>query len=309
MWTARAKFAFFNFLLAFIFACASSQQAKSSSEWKAALSSDKTADGTALLIRLTPPAGWSSETDPAISAEWNSKPIVFYKNKRGEQWVFEGIVGIPYDFAPSAHMVKIQIKEPALTDVEEPPTTWLEVEFEVVKGDYPAEVLFVQPQKIDPPKKYLKRIMREVKEIKAVYEKSEGRRLWSNPLVLPVQSAVTSVYGSKRVYNGRLQNYHSGVDLRAGVGTPIYSPIEGKVVMAKDLYFTGYTVILDHGLGFFTIYAHMSKLKVKKGAFVKKGQLIGLAGATGRVSGPHLHWGANIQGVKVSPMDLMKVLE
>jgi murein DD-endopeptidase MepM/ murein hydrolase activator NlpD len=123
-----------------------------------------------------------------------------------------------------------------------------------------------------------------------------------------MESVVTSVYGSQRLYNKIRTNFHNGVDFRAQVGTPIAAPQGGEVILAQDLYFTGWTVILDHGYGILTLYAHMSKLDVKVGQRVRKGEQLGLSGATGRVSGPHLHWGAIIHKQKVNALDLVKVL-
>jgi murein DD-endopeptidase MepM/ murein hydrolase activator NlpD len=127
--------------------------------------------------------------------------------------------------------------------------------------------------------------------------------------VLPIDSKVTSIYGTKRTFNGEMRSFHQGLDLRAKTGTPVRAPAGGTVVLAKDLFFTGNTVILDHGYGIFTIYAHMSKLGVKKGEKVNVKQQLGLSGATGRASGPHLHWGAQVNKSKVNPLELTRVMQ
>jgi murein DD-endopeptidase MepM/ murein hydrolase activator NlpD len=134
------------------------------------------------------------------------------------------------------------------------------------------------------------------------------KRHWSGPFLLPIESEVTSPFGNKRLYNGTMKNFHQGLDLRAREPTPIRAPEGAVVVLAKDLYFTGNTVILDHGYGLFTVYGHMSKLDVKKGQIVKKAELLGLSGATGRASGPHLHWGAVLMRMKFNPQDLVQSL-
>jgi murein DD-endopeptidase MepM/ murein hydrolase activator NlpD len=99
------------------------------------------------------------------------------------------------------------------------------------------------------------------------------------------------------------------LDLKAAVGVPITAPAPGVVVLAKDLYFTGGTVVLDHGYGVFTIYAHLSKVGVKVGKKVEQREILGLAGATGRVSGPHLHWTTQVSGVKVNPTEFVRVVQ
>ena len=112
----------------------------------------------------------------------------------------------------------------------------------------------------------------------------------------------------RRLYNGEQRNFHPGLDLKAPVGTKIRAPENGKVVLAKNLFFTGNTVALDHGYGVITLYAHMSKIRVHLGDQVKPGDLLGLSGKTGRVSGPHLHWQAVIRGVKVNPAELTRAM-
>jgi murein DD-endopeptidase MepM/ murein hydrolase activator NlpD len=116
------------------------------------------------------------------------------------------------------------------------------------------------------------------------------------------------MYGNKRVFNGQLKSYHNGVDFRARLGTPAVAANTGIVRLAKNLFYSGDAVIIDHGTNIFTIYAHLSKIKVAAGQRIEKGQLIGLTGATGRVSGPHLHWGVKINGVAVNPLQFVDVI-
>jgi murein DD-endopeptidase MepM/ murein hydrolase activator NlpD len=123
----------------------------------------------------------------------------------------------------------------------------------------------------------------------------------------PIPGGVGSNFGKKRVFNGESRNPHNGADLRATTGTPIRSTNRGRVVLAKDLFFTGNTVIVDHGLGIYTLYAHLSRIQVEKDSIVDRGQVVGLAGATGRVTGPHLHWGARVQTARVDPFSLVNL--
>jgi murein DD-endopeptidase MepM/ murein hydrolase activator NlpD len=186
--------------------------------------------------------------------------------------------------------------------------TKVELPLTVEDGNYPSEVLKVGAKHIDPPKSVVKRILAEQKEVGALYRIEKKERYWKGQFSKPIDSEITSPYGNKRVYNGKMKSFHQGMDFRAKVGTPILSPEGGVVVLAKDLYFTGGTVILDHGFGFFTVYCHMSEVKTKVGVAVKKGEVLGLSGATGRVSGPHLHWGAVVNRQKVNPENLLRVL-
>ena len=136
---------------------------------------------------------------------------------------------------------------------------------EIVDGHYKSETLKVDEKKVNPPKKELKRILREQAELKEIYSHLTHEKYWDGPFVLPVDSVVTSPFGSKRIYNGEMKSFHQGLDLRAHIGTPIHAASGGVVVLAKDLFFTGNTVLIDHGYGVFTVYCHMSALKVKNG--------------------------------------------
>ena len=115
----------------------------------------------------------------------------------------------------------------------------------------------------------------------------------------------TSVFGTRRVFNGKPRDPHSGLDLRAASGTPVHSSGPGVVSLAQELYYSGNTVIVDHGGGLFTIYAHLSEIRVQEGDTAEAGDVLGLSGATGRVTGPHLHWGAKIGSVPFDPTALL----
>ncbi len=143
--------------------------------------------------------------------------------------------------------------------------------------------------------KDLKRALQEKKLLDRVYSSSHSKPYFYSAFILPLKSKITSSYGTVRIYNRIKRKQHLGMDFRARTGTPIPAANSGKVVLAKNLFFAGNAVIIDHGIGIFTFYAHLSKLKVKKGEKVLQNQILGLAGATGRVRGPHLHWGVRIQ--------------
>ncbi|HEY2829749.1 MAG TPA: M23 family metallopeptidase, partial [Thermoanaerobaculia bacterium] len=126
------------------------------------------------------------------------------------------------------------------------------------------------------------------------------------PFTVPIPGASGTNFGSRRIFNGEPRAPHSGADLHATRGTPVHATNRGRVVLAKNLFFTGNTVILDHGLGIYSLYAHLSRIDVHAGDTVKNGQIVGLVGATGRVTAPHLHWGMRVQGARVDPFSLVK---
>lgn len=162
--------------------------------------------------------------------------------------------------------------------------------------EFPFEKLLVAKSKVDYSKKDLKRISKETEILASIYDQSVTSLLFNETFQIPLQSQVTSKYGTKRLFNDKKNTQHLGIDFKADVGTPIKVSNSGKVVLAQDLFFTGNTVIIDHGLGVFTMYGHLSKVFVKKNDTVFKNTLIGLSGKTGRVTGPHLHWGVKVQG-------------
>lgn len=171
-----------------------------------------------------------------------------------------------------------------------------EIFFKVEEKKYKAEKLKVDPKRIKLNPKDQARAEAEQLVLNKIYASSLDKFLFTKSFQEPMKSVVTSVYGTKRVYNKEKKGQHLGIDYRAAIGDPVPCTNAGKVVFAGDLFYTGWTVIIDHGLDVFSVYGHLSEPKVKEGDMVERGQVIGLSGNTGRTSGPHLHWGVKIQG-------------
>lgn len=171
---------------------------------------------------------------------------------------------------------------------------------------YKREKLNVAKGKIDLNSKDLKRVIAE-KKIKAnLYTNTAKTYLFDEPFAVPLNSYITSHYGTIRLFNNKKRSQHLGNDFRAAVGVKIPAANRGRVVYIGNLFFSGNLVVVDHGLGIFTLYAHLSKIIVNKGDMITKGDIVGLAGKTGRVSGPHLHWGVKIGGKSVDGFSLVK---
>ncbi len=170
---------------------------------------------------------------------------------------------------------------------------------------FPVEKLTVSSRYVEPPREVKERLAKERARLKKIYLRREPLALPSKPFVRPVSGEPTSVFGTRRLFNGKPRSPHPGLDLRAASGTPVAASGDGIVVLAQDLYYSGNTVILDHGGGLFTLYAHLSRIDVKEDASVKAGDILGLSGATGRVTGPHLHWGAKIGNRPFDPTALL----
>jgi len=177
------------------------------------------------------------------------------------------------------------------------------------KGSYTKETIRVDPSKVNPKAPAVKkRIAKEYAEAMRIYNHVTPKNYLHKPFILPLKSKITSDFGKARVYNGSLKGYHSGTDFRAKIGTPIHAANDGRVALVKKRFYSGGTVVLDHGEGIYTCYFHMSKFSVKKGEVVKRGAILGLSGQSGRVTGPHLHFSARINGVQVDPLQLIELM-
>jgi len=179
----------------------------------------------------------------------------------------------------------------------------------VVDGNYDKEEIKVSASKVNPKSAEVKkRISKEYAQAMKIYNTVTPTSYIKTKFIQPMESKITSSFGKARVYNGSLKGYHSGTDYRAKVGTPVVAVNDAKVVLVEKRFYSGGTVLLDHGQGVYTCYFHMSKFDVKKGQMVKKGEILGLSGKSGRVTGPHLHFSARINGVQVDPLQLISLM-
>lgn len=174
---------------------------------------------------------------------------------------------------------------------------------------YKSEKLNVDKRRVTLSKKDLARVIKEREIKRKIYLNSASYFLFEEPFMKPLDSFITSHYGNRRLFNNKKRSQHLGNDFRAAVGVPIPTANKGKVVYTGHLFYSGNIVIIDHGLNIFTAYGHLSKIKVHKGDIVNKGDIVGLAGATGRVSGPHLHWGVKVNGHWVDGFSLVNESE
>lgn len=172
--------------------------------------------------------------------------------------------------------------------------------FVLKKLQLPEKFVFAPPEELE-------RIRREAEMVAEVYSHPASGWLGDGMFILPLETRMMFNFGDRRIYNGARSGIHDGVDISAELGAPISASNAGRVVLAGDLYFSGNTVILDHGLGVFTLYLHMSRLLVRTGELVAKGQVLGEAGSTGRSTGPHLHWGVRIFKSRVDPRSLVRL--
>jgi murein DD-endopeptidase MepM/ murein hydrolase activator NlpD len=219
--------------------------------------------------------------------------------KTDEGW--RALVGIDLDQRPGRYLVDVE------ADVG---GTVLRQSRELVvtTRKFPTRTLRVNPSFVNPSPADLKRIRANQAFLADVYARPAPTRLWVTPFVRPVPNEANSSFGTRSIFNGEPRSPHGGTDFLSPAGTPIKAPNAGLVVCARDLYFTGNTVIIDHGLGLFSMLAHLSRIDVKEGDSVTPSQIIGLVGATGRVTGPHLHWALSVNGARVDPLSALALL-
>jgi murein DD-endopeptidase MepM/ murein hydrolase activator NlpD len=178
----------------------------------------------------------------------------------------------------------------------------------VVDGKYKSEVINVPKTKFKPKASRVKRTKKEYTQAMKIYNFISKDILWKEDFINPLNTKITSNFGTKRVYNGKLKSYHSGTDFRAKNGTNIIASNSGIVKISQNRFYSGGTIVIDHGHGVYSCYFHLSKMNYKTGDFIEKGAILGLSGDTGRVTGPHLHFSFRIQGIQVDPLNAITIL-
>ena len=233
----------------------------------------------------------------SVKADWQGQKIPFVLIQ--DQWVT--VIGIDLDVKPGKY------KTGLVLTMEDGRIENRHTIINIASTAYPTTKLTVEEKFVQLNPRDQARAIREAEELKGIFSAVSNEILWDRPFSVPIPGGKGSNFGHRRVFNGEPRAPHAGADLKATTGTPIHSTNRGRVALAKDLFFTGKTVIIDHGLGIYSLYAHLSRIDVKNGAVVENGQLVGLAGATGRVTGPHLHWGVRAQGARIDPFSLTQM--
>ena len=219
----------------------------------------------------------------------------------GDGRVFHALWGVDFESTVGMRRASVEAVDPC---GERHSATW---ELRVASGRFLEQKLTVDPAYVEPPPSEAERIREDQEKVARVWAAPPTARLWSRAFRLPVDAPLRKNFGAKRVFNGRPRSRHNGVDLAASAGAPVIAPAPARVALADELYFSGGTIILDHGGGLFTTYFHLSRLDVKAGDRLDAGAPLGAVGATGRATGPHLHWGARLNGARVNPLDLLEL--
>jgi murein DD-endopeptidase MepM/ murein hydrolase activator NlpD len=233
------------------------------------------------------------DRDERITGSVLGQDLAFHYDERRQKW--RALVGIDLDTKPGTYRLRIS------RDTGAAPTTRT---LRVVPKQFRVRRLRVPRGFVDPPPEAVEQIVRDTASLAEAYARVTPRQ-WSGPFVLPVDGQPTSNFGTRSFYNGQRRAPHAGVDFVGAPGTPVRAANHGRVVIAAPMYFTGNTIVVDYGDRLLSVFAHLSELRAKAGDTVEPTTIVGLVGATGRVTGPHLHWSVRLNGARVDPLSLV----
>lgn len=237
------------------------------------------------LVVIALAADSAGETPAAF---YNKKPLLVIKKEH--RWL--AVVGIPLTAKAGKHNIEQQTTSGKI----------IHHTFSIKGKAYKTQRLTVtNKRKVNPYAEDMDRITRETRRNKKTLTHWEPRELNDLAIVTPVEGRRSSSFGLRRVFNGQARKPHSGMDIAAPTGTPVVAPLGGTVTNVGDYFFNGNSVFIDHGQGLITMYLHLDRIDVKEGDVLQQGERLGTVGATGRVTGPHLHWGISLNDARVDP--------
>lgn len=267
-------------------------QAPAAATWHVTWEPAQLVNGSPVLFRVSAPPGTK-----AVHATWFERQLSFRFNAACDCWY--AIAGIDLNAHAGKYTLSLQ------PETQQSPGPAFVYNVTVAQKRYPTTAISVAPAFVEPPPEVRSRIEEEEALKKRLFAEVSPETLWSGQFAAPVTTGVTAIFGSARTYNGVKKSQHQGLDYRAAVGTTVRATNRGKVLLARGLYYEGNCVAIDHGDGLVTLYMHLSEIKVHEGDRVSGGQVLGLSGGTGRVTGPHLHFAARWQGIYVDPSTLL----
>jgi murein DD-endopeptidase MepM/ murein hydrolase activator NlpD len=242
-----------------------------------------------------------------VTGKWNEREVYFWEggltvaaHRSTHTYVNEVLLGVDLEKAPGDYEFSVSA---TMENGEHAECT---AALTVRAGKFATESLTVQKRFVEPDEQQAQRAVAEQEKLRRIFDHVTPEKLWHGPFRLPLSGGVRGTnFGKRRILNGQPRSPHTGADFPAPTGTPIHATQSGRVVLAEELYFSGNTVIIDHGLGIYSLYGHLSATDVAVGDSVKAGAVIGKVGATGRVTGPHLHWGVTVNKARVNPIQLV----
>ncbi len=266
------------------------------------LSAAEAAQGTLLLAQIG-----SDKPLSEVTGKWNEREVPFWQEpekSRGSSSVDvrDALLGVDLEKAAGKYEFSVS------AELQSGERVSCRIAIEVRAGHFTTENLTVKKQFVEPNPEQEARAAEETKRLREIYDRVTPERLWDGPFRMPLDGDFKgSNFGKRRVLNGHPGSPHGGVDFPAPTGTPVHAAQKGRVVLAEELFFSGNTVIVNHGLGIYTFYCHFSEIDANVGDEVAAGTVLGKVGATGRVTGPHLHWGLEVQRSRVNALELLSV--
>jgi murein DD-endopeptidase MepM/ murein hydrolase activator NlpD len=238
-----------------------------------------------------------------LTANWVGHTVPFWLDNRNEN-VHRALLGVDVD-RPSGQY------ELTLTgQLQNGQQVGCSARVSVKSGRFVIEKLQVSRKFVEISPEDSKRVEREHQRLHDLFARTTPDRLWQSGFRLPLDGVRTGGnFGRRRILNGQPRSPHTGIDFPSAAGTPVHAAQRGRVVLAQDLFFTGNTVVLDHGLGIYTFYGHLESISVAVGDVVAVGATLGRVGATGRATGPHLHWGLTVNEARVNPLQIVRIPE
>ena len=241
---------------------------------------------------------YQAEGATEIRGRFNGRPVEFFSTAQPGTW--HALFGADLDDPPGLRDLIVELRAASADRIVRLP-------IEVRAVGFGTQALTLPKRMVDLDAKTLARVTAEQARVSSVLAEIHPERLWRGPFLTPTEGQITGTFGMRRLLNGQPRNPHSGEDIVAPKGTPVLAAHNGIVRLADDHFFSGKSVILDHGSGLFTLYFHLNESGVREGAAVKRGEIIGKVGASGRVTGPHLHWGTVLAGARVNPLGLLSL--
>jgi hypothetical protein len=264
---------------------------------KLRLSAPASSQGSLLLAEVR-----SGKALGEVTGEWGERNVPFWQED-GNGGVKRGLLGVDLEKAPGKYELKVTGQTASGQKIN------CSAMITVRKGRFATENLHVEKEFVEPNPEQVKRAQEEQRRLREIFDRATPERLWDGKFRVPLDGVTTGKnFGTRRVLNGQPGSPHGGVDFPAISGTPVHAAQRGQVVLAEELFFPGNTVVVDHGLGIYTFYGHLSEIEVKVGDALEAGAVLGKVGATGRVTGAHLHWGLTVERARVNPLQLVGLL-
>jgi murein DD-endopeptidase MepM/ murein hydrolase activator NlpD len=269
----------------------------SAATWTINAEPTRLVNGAPVLFQVKPPTKLES-----LTGTWLTHQFTFTYDASTKTWF--ALAGVAFETTPGKYALELSAQPAA----GKAPLTFTRT-FTVAHFQYPQikVELTVEKKFTEPNPEQQEQIAEGVKIKQDYLSRVTPDRGWDGNFAAPADAATSDVYGSQRIFNGKAQREHQGLDFRVPTGTPVVAMNSGTVLLARFLYYEGNCVVIDHGQGLLTLYFHLSEFKVKEGDQVKRGQIVGLSGGTGRATGPHLHVGVRWQGIYLDPARLIQL--